>query len=95
MLIKLLGQNAESVELCPVSLDLPSLKELGAKWLVEMFEYIADNPQFIVNGFIRAGIPGALDSIQPAEDATSADSEFESDDYTSEMESGVNSEQVM
>ena len=37
------------------------LKELGAKWLVMMAQYIEDNPQFIVNGLIKAGISGALD----------------------------------
>ena len=34
---------------------------MGAKRLVEMFRYISDNPQFIVNGFIHAGISTALD----------------------------------
>ena len=39
------GRNAESTDLEPVSLSLPVLKELGAKWLVQMTEYFADNPQ--------------------------------------------------
>ena len=43
--------NVETVELQPINLSLPVLKEKGAKWLVEMFDYIAANPQFIVNGF--------------------------------------------
>ncbi len=51
-----------SVQLKPVDMGLPSLKELGAKWLVETADYIANNPQYIiVNGFMRAGISGALD----------------------------------
>ena len=29
--------------------------------MVEMAEYFADNPQIIVNGFVKAGIAGALD----------------------------------
>ena len=37
------------------------MKNIGAKWLVEAAKYIADNPQFIVNGFTRAGICQALD----------------------------------
>lgn len=45
--------NAEEVELQPIDLNFPLLKEVGAKWLVEMSDYsmyISDNPQFIVNG---------------------------------------------
>ena len=29
-----------------------------------MAEYLSDNPQFITNGFEKAGILGALDGIQ-------------------------------
>ena len=47
-----------------VKLCLAELKVLGAKWLVEMAEYISDNPQFIVNGFRRAGICAALDGYR-------------------------------
>ena len=32
------------------------MRNIGAKWLVEVAKYISDNPQFIVNGFIHAGI---------------------------------------
>jgi hypothetical protein len=32
------------VELQPINLGLPLLKELGEKWLVEMAEYLASNP---------------------------------------------------
>ena len=34
---------------------------LSARWLVNMAEYIASNPHFIVNGFLHAGILDALD----------------------------------
>jgi len=33
------------------------MKQVGAKWLAEMAKY----PQFIVNGFIEAGIASAID----------------------------------
>ena len=46
---------------------MAAIKELSAKWLVDMSEYIADNLQFIVNGFRRAGIAHALDGEEPAE----------------------------
>ena len=45
----------------PVALSLPLMKELGAKWLTEMAEYLSANPQFVVNGFIHSGITHALD----------------------------------
>ena len=48
--------DVETAELKPIDLGLPALKEIGAKWLVDMASYISDNPQFIVNGFRRAGI---------------------------------------
>ena len=35
-----------------INLGLPVLRELGAKWLVQMAEYFGGNPQIIVNGFI-------------------------------------------
>ena len=39
-----------------------SLAALGAKWLVEMVDYLRMNPDIIVNGFIQRGIAGALDA---------------------------------
>lgn len=44
----------------PINLGMPVMKELGAKWLVEMFNYLSDHPEFIVNGFLRSGITGAI-----------------------------------
>lgn len=87
VLQQLHGRDIDSVELQPINLSLPLLKELGAKWLVEMFEYIASNLQIIVNGFVKSGIPSALDGEdeQPQDPgsengATSDDSEeYDSD----------------
>lgn len=61
---ELKGKNVEEVELEANDLPLPLLRELGDRWLVEMFPYIADNSQFIVNGFAHAGITGVLDLIK-------------------------------
>ena len=36
------------------------MKVIGAKWLGDMANYISSNPQFIVNGFLHAGISEAL-----------------------------------
>ena len=46
------GKEDEATEIQPINLGLPMLKELGARWLVQMAEYFADNPQIIANGFI-------------------------------------------
>lgn len=37
------------------------MKEASASWMVEMWDCISDNPQFIVNGFLCSGISKALD----------------------------------
>ena len=37
------------------------MKELGGKWLVEMYEHIWKNPHIVVNGFVRSGITAAYD----------------------------------
>jgi hypothetical protein len=41
--------------------------------MAEMAEYISDNRQFIVNGFVRSGITGALDGIMQDEDDAEID----------------------
>ena len=76
------GKDIDSVELQPIKLCLAELKVLGAKWLVEMAEYISDNPQFIVNGFRRAGICAALDGYR--EDDASEREDTEDEDILSE-----------
>ena len=43
----------ETVELEPISVDLLCLKELGAKWLVKAANYMSENPQMIVSGFVN------------------------------------------
>ena len=59
------GKDIESVELLPIDLSLGVVRELSARWLVEMAGYISDIPQFIVNGFIRAEI---FESLEGCED---------------------------
>ena len=48
----------------PIDLGLPVLKNCGARWLVEAAEYISNNPQIIVKGFIKAGITTEIDGIR-------------------------------
>ena len=80
-------EDVDAVDITPIKLEMPILKELGAKWLVQMAEYFADNQQFIVNGFRRSG---ALDGLEESElqsegDESDEDSD-ENDDKFSEDE---------
>ena len=70
--------DLETSELQPINLAMPVLKEVGAEWLVEMADYISDNPQFIVNGFVRSGIAGAADGEDDKTDNESSGSDDES-----------------
>ena len=56
-----LQQSDSDGELEPVDLSMQIVKEVGSKWLVEMWEYLSNNPHLIVNGFVRSGICDALD----------------------------------
>jgi len=63
------------------------MKDAGSEWLENMFKYISDSPQFIVNGFVRAGIAGALDGKDPdnkpvpdTEESTSEDSDTDEEE---------------
>ena len=69
------------------------LKELGAKWMVEMAEYFGENPQIVVNDFVKAGLAGALGGridCTPEEENVRED-ETESEEYDSDPDgdSGV------
>ena len=90
---QLKGKNIEVIELQPIPLDLVKLKELMAQWLVEMADYIADNPLIIVNGFIKAGIPGALDSEQVEESELENGQKSDEDESDEEESDGDESEE--
>ena len=47
--------------------------------MVEMAEYLAENPQIIVNGFIKAGIATALDGHGNMQEEEQNDEEHETD----------------
>ena len=81
--------NIRSTYLQPIILGLPVLKELGAKWMVEMSEYFAENPHIIVNGFVKAGIAGELDRKE-ASDERQENNETEND--FDEMEGDLDSD---
>ena len=66
LLQQIQNQNAVPVSdviLEPVDLSLARMKHISTNWLVEMWEYIVDNPQFVVNGFITSETCRALDGV--------------------------------
>ena len=70
----------EAAEIQPVDLSMQVVKEVGAKWLVDMAEFISENPQFVVNVFIKSG---ALDQIADSdEEDTSLDDTSDYDSFT-------------
>ena len=83
------GRDIESTELQPISMGLPTMKELGAKWLVEVAQHFSENPQIIVNGFIKAGIAGALDSNEDGANEEGQDESDNEDDESSDDEDNV------
>jgi hypothetical protein len=47
----------------PVNLNLATLKPLGAKWMVSLYDYLKANPHICRNGFAAAGIIDALSKL--------------------------------
>ena len=88
VMLQLEGKSDEEIEvfdLDPIDLSMARMKEVSADWLVQMANYIGENPSFLVNGFIKAGITGALDAQDPeGKDTTDETDEDTSTDDTSE-----------
>ena len=69
-----------------MNLCMAVVKKLSARWLVEMAEYIANNPQFAINGF-RPGIASVLDGTKNLIHEGNADEESDvlsEDEYESD-----------
>lgn len=67
-------------EIEPVRYPLPLMRELGAQWLMSMYEHIQDNPQIVVNGFLKAEIPQALSAGGRASSPEDYSEDDQSDD---------------
>ncbi|MCG8622396.1 MAG: hypothetical protein MJE68_10430 [Proteobacteria bacterium] len=88
------GREIESAKLQPINLGMPVLKELGARWILEMAAYFGENPQIIVNGFVKAGIAEALDGTidcgsEEEENVRGELNDSEGDDSSVDDDSGV------
>ena len=47
-------------EVTPVDLRLSIMKPIGAKWIIELHDYLKTKPDIIINGFKGAGIIDAI-----------------------------------
>ena len=79
-------------------MGFPRMKELEAKWIEQMVEYIGDNPQFIIRIFVRSQISLALDGISVEKDlegdTSDDDYEEEDDDEGNDKEDTGNEEET-
>ena len=84
------GQDLDTSTLVPIDVSSAVMK-VSAEWLTDLAEYMANNPQIVVNGFEKTGITAALSGKNTAKenpsDSCSEDSrEDECEDYVSEDE---------
>lgn len=49
-------QLTEDTSVTPVDLRLTTVKPLGVKWMMSLYDYLKSKPEIIVNGFKGAGI---------------------------------------
>ena len=84
-------KDIEAVEIQPIDMTSAGMKVLTAKWLVEMGEYLLENPQVVVSGFRHAGISAAIDKSFESE---SEEEEEGDDDEIGEEEADVLSDEA-
>ena len=88
-------EDIESIEVQPVDMCSAAMKVLTAKWLVEMGEYLSENPQIVVNGFRHAGISAALDLDDSYESDQEEGEEVQEADVLSDEECDADDETVI
>ena len=71
----------EAGGLQPINLQLPIMKELRVKRLEDMFDYISDNPQIIILGFLSSDSTYALDGWDQEIEDTLSSFTFEFSDW--------------
>ena len=53
--------DLEDIDIQPIDLSMPVMKEVSARWLVDMAEHISDKFKLIVSKFLRLGITRAFE----------------------------------
>lgn len=82
--------DIQSANIQPVDMSFVAMKVWSAKWLVEMAEYLANNPEFMINGFKRAGILAALDGNDWERETTNTDDNGEDSEEDDEDDDDEN-----
>lgn len=59
---KIVAQQDSGTATQPVDMKLSIMKPIGAKWMIEAFDYIQSHPDMIRNGFKNVGITDFLKS---------------------------------
>ena len=85
-------EDLQSIDIQPINLSMPVMKEVSASWLVDMAAHISDNPQIIVNGFLHSGITGAFDGNDAEEEESDSGNESSQEELSSNEDS---SEEVL
>ena len=66
-IVKQLGESLEDT-LEPVDLSTACIKCIRANCLIQIHDYLANNPQHVVKGFVLAGIAQSIDAGEPVID---------------------------
>uniref|UniRef100_A0A1X7V7A2 DDE-1 domain-containing protein n=1 Tax=Amphimedon queenslandica TaxID=400682 RepID=A0A1X7V7A2_AMPQE len=75
-------QDLEEIDFQAIDMNVQVMKEVGAPWLVELYEYMSENPDIIVNRFVKSGMSKAIDGVimpNSDEDLELQESELDSD----------------
>ena len=62
-IVKQLQKGTDVSKIQPADMRMSTVKPLGAKWIIEAFDYIKNEPSIIKNGFKEAGIIKALENL--------------------------------
>ena len=67
------GKSPDSVN---VDLKMSVIKEVGARWLVSLYDYFLSNPSIVRNGFVQAGIAEAISNPEKINEITQGSDPF-------------------
>lgn len=74
-LVELFDDNEDSED-TTIDLSTATMKSVGGKWMVQLYDHLTDNPHIIVHGFRHAGVYialGLLDDDDDIPDYTTTD----------------------
>ena len=59
---RIMPQQESGQDIQPVDLRLSIVKPMGAKWMIDLYDYLKGNPSIITHGFKHVGISDCLAS---------------------------------